>query len=156
MSARDVADILTVAQAGFAKAKAIRDPKLASQSLELAAVALLHPDADAFFGGLQVALAETYEVDPMSESFDEDLDAGASSPLDLDPSVKPDMEDLEDGDAQGGNPVDAGTIPHDGQTDEESEDEQQDDREEGGWLVNTYDEPDPIATALNNLRRINT
>lgn len=102
MSARDVADMLALAHRGFTEAASAHDENMRRMSVKLVSKALQHPDAAAFFGGLQLALAE---IEPFGND--------------------PDIDDNGDGvmDPEENDDVDAGSPAAEGLTDSGQDDD---------------------------------
>ena len=98
MSVQSVADMLMIAQEGFAAARATNDSVLHRNSLRVAVKAFVHPDAPAFFGGLAIALNEGYDGnDPSIDGNDSDV-LQQAGPDEDSPAASPAYEELTDTD----------------------------------------------------------
>ena len=110
MSVRHVADLLALAYEGFNQAETALDEELRRMSVKVVAKALAHPDAGAFFGGIQLALAEVKEAPFGNDPDIDDNDEGIFDPEDDDtedqdvdedsPAAGPAYEGVTDGDEE--------------------------------------------------------
>ena len=100
MSTRHVADLMVVAHEGFVVAERAGDEKLRADALRVVEVALAHPDAAAFFGGVALALDELpYGNDPDVDAHGEGLLQPAPDAADEDSdAASPAYEGIVNGD----------------------------------------------------------
>ena len=140
MTVRHVADLLALAHEGLIQAEAANDEGMRKMAKQIAIKALSHPDAGAFFGGIQLALAEVHEKPYGNDPDIDDNDEGVMDP-------ESDADEDVDEDSPAASPVYEGVT--DGDEDEDSEkddvDKPKDQNPEAANLV--------IAAALANLRK---
>jgi hypothetical protein len=120
MSARKVADLLSIAGEGLRQARQTGDSVLLSDSRRLIAMALECTGADDYFNGVTLALSEDQDAvsdpdDLAPWGNDPSMDSNDDSPMTTDDAAIPDEEDdgavsADDG-REASSPGDVGVVP---------------------------------------------
>lgn len=140
--------MLSLAHRGAVEAAATGDETLRRQAVLVAARALRHPDAPAFFGGLQLALAE-FEESPFGNDPEDDMSEFDDAVDEDSPSAAPAYEGVTD---DGPDDMD---VEDDQSESKDGEDEDEDEQRTATSGVVTRRRPsDPAAAAAANLARL--